>query len=85
MVNSRFDRKIFMRKCDMCGSEFQFGIGSYNGKHISCYNITVCNNCYHANEDGWAPYYENRLLSHLKLNGISPPARNKGGWIPRGR
>jgi hypothetical protein len=74
----------FMYQCFMCGEEYQFGPHRYEGKNIPRYNIGVCNICYEANWDGWAPpEYENKLIAHLKKEGIPIPERNEKGWLPR--
>lgn len=73
----------FMYKCFMCGSDFQFGPHRYKGKEIHKYNISVCNICYDMNWDGWAPEYTEKLVEHLKKEGLPIPERNPEGWLPR--
>lgn len=72
-----------MFSCFMCGDKFQMGPHTYKGKFISSYKISVCENCYKGNWDGWTLHYEERLLPHLKENGIPIPERNEKGWVPR--
>lgn len=69
--------------CFMCFKEFQLGPNTYEGRHIAAYNVTVCSICYQVNWDGWAPAYEPRLINHLSSEGISVPARNAKGRLPR--
>lgn len=70
--------------CQMCGSKYQMGRHIYEGKHIAAYDLDVCKGCYEGNWDGWAPHYEERLVSHLKEKGIQIPKRNEKGLYPRG-
>ena len=70
-------------KCFCCEAEFPFGPHVYLGRHLSGYDITVCNICYDANWDGWAPFYGERISARLHLRGIEPPERNASGLLPR--
>jgi hypothetical protein len=72
-----------MVRCFSCENEFQFGPYMYLGRHITGYEITVCNICYDANSDGWPPYSGERIITHLQRRGIDPPVLNSSGWIPR--
>ncbi|MEE9606305.1 MAG: hypothetical protein V3U03_01095, partial [Myxococcota bacterium] len=72
-----------MQKCDLCGSEYQYGPHNYDGKFIRKYQLKVCMSCYEGNWDGWAPHLEIKLIAHLKERGLAAPARNEKGWIPR--
>lgn len=75
--------KPFMMRCFNCNSEFQFGPHRYDGTHIQGYGITVCQTCYRANWDGWAPIWEPKIVKHLQDKGVPIPSRNSGGWLPR--
>jgi len=77
------ERDKFMYQCFICGGEFQFGPHKYKGKNIPRYKISVCDVCYNANWDGWAPEYENKLIEHLKKENLPIPERNEKGWFPR--
>lgn len=72
-----------MQRCDLCGSEYQFGPHTYDGKYIERYQLGVCRPCYEGNWDGWAPDYEEKILNHLKNKGLPVPERNSKGWLPR--
>lgn len=74
---------IIMFPCDICGQQFQFGCHVYDGKFIPTYKLTVCITCFNANHDGWAPHYEQKILSHLERNRVKLPERNENGWLPR--
>jgi len=76
-------KEKFMYKCFMCGGDYQYGPHKYEGQWIRQYNISVCNICYKANWDGWAPEYETKLIEHLRKEGIPIPERNEEGWLPR--
>ena len=78
------ERPKFMQTCGLCGQNFQFGIGVYAGKHIARYNLTVCRGCWDANHDGWAPWFEAKLIAHLTAEGIQLPERNAIDLLPRG-
>jgi len=67
----------------MCGGEYQFGPHKYEGRSIPRYKVKVCDICYNANWDGWAPEYENKLIAHLKKVGLPIPERNEKRWLPR--
>ena len=72
-----------MIRCFMCDREFQMGPQRYEGRYIRRYQISVCKICYDGNWDGWGPDNEERLINHLKKEGISVPKKNKDGWLPR--
>jgi hypothetical protein len=61
----------------------QLGEGVYEGHEVASYKIFVCDTCYSSNWDGWAPYYEEFILTHLKEKGLPIPDRNEKGWLPR--
>lgn len=69
--------------CQLCGASFRYGPGTYDGKFIPGYKITVCMSCFRSNADGWAPHHEVKLLALLEANEIQPPARNSRGLFPR--
>lgn len=69
--------------CSICSNSFQFGPNIYRGQKIKGYEIMVCNTCYAANWDGWAPHLEHKLVEHLGNSQISVPPRNSQGWLPR--
>jgi hypothetical protein len=73
----------FMKRCVVCGCEFQFGIHVYDGKYIPTYEIMVCSGCYQANWDGWAPDHEPAVTRKLREQGKPIPERNEKGWLPR--
>lgn len=77
------DPNAVMVRCFIHGGDFQFGPHRYAGKHIPRYQITVCETCYQANWDGWAPHYEARILGHLATQGLPVPERNTDGLLPR--
>jgi len=72
-----------MRRCDICGSEFQWGPQRYDGQDIPRYQMIVCMPCYKGNWDGWAPHREKKLEEHLAQKGLPLPERNARGWFPR--
>ena len=65
--------------CFFCNSEFRMGAGVYNGRYIRRWQISVCDSCLAANQDGLTPVYESRFLAHLKEKGIPIPKRNAKG------
>lgn len=69
--------------CPLCNKQFQMGGGIWDGRLLLGYKITVCSACYDNNWDGWAPHYEDKLLSILDEQGIPHPERNAKGWLPR--
>ncbi|OYQ37024.1 hypothetical protein CHU93_00700 [Sandarakinorhabdus cyanobacteriorum] len=71
------------QSCFCCGASFAFGMNAYHGRHISRYRITVCDTCYMANWDGWAPHLEQKIVAHAQAKGIELPHRNSKGWLPR--
>ncbi len=73
--------KIFLA-CDLCGAEFQHGQHRYEGHKCKGYNFMVCSGCWEGNWGGWC-LYEGRVLGWLKAHGISEPARNSKGLLPR--
>ena len=72
-----------MQKCFTCGTQYQFGSGRYDGKHIARYGIDVCRICYDANWDGWAPHYGEKIIAHLKIVNRPIPGMNADGFLPR--
>jgi hypothetical protein len=69
--------------CTLCGSQFESGPGRQGGKTINRYRITVCRTCWDANWNGWAPLHEQKLIEHLKQEGLPVPVRNVVGQLPR--
>ena len=43
----------------------------------------VCELCWDANWDGWAPHIEHKLIQHLESSGIPIPSRNSNSRFPR--
>lgn len=74
---------VIMVKCELCGSPYQAGQGVWTGQTIARYKLSVCNSCYNANWDGWAPVWEEKFIAHLRAHGIPLPSRNEKGWFPR--
>lgn len=72
-----------MMRCAACSSQFQYGPHSYRGTHLSRYQVTVCESCYKANWDGWAPHLEDAITAKLRENGLPLPSRNAAGLLPR--
>jgi hypothetical protein len=73
-----------MYKCDLCGRPYQQGPHKYEGHRLTSYgNLFVCDPCWQGNHDGWAPQFEQRLLTELKRQGLPEPRRNARGWLPR--
>ena len=72
-----------MEVCDICGARVQLGPHVYGGKRIPRYQITICQDCWNENQDGYGPAVEEKFLAHLKALGIPEPARNAKGWFPR--
>jgi len=76
------DKVVFWYGCDLCGKEYQYGGGIYNGRNLSHYKLDVCNSCLRNNNDGLAPFYEAKFLAHLEKHNIPVPARNEKNWFP---
>jgi hypothetical protein len=72
-----------LARCDVCRRKFEFGFHQYYGKQIPLYEIAVCNSCWDANWDGWAPHLEERVTAKLKAAGKSLPTRNSKDLLPR--
>ena len=72
-----------MIRCDACSSLFQFGPHAYRGTYIPTYKVTVCETCYRANWDGWAPHFDQAITAKLRELGVELPARNVAGLLPR--
>lgn len=72
-----------VESCFICGKRLVIGQGVYDGRYITLYKFTVCNPCYESNWDGWAPYYEQSLIAHIKEKSLPFPKRNEKGWFPR--
>ncbi len=70
-------------QCDVCGSDYHFGHGRYEGHKCSGYEIFVCHPCYASNWDGWGPFLEPKIQKILNEKQIPYPARNSKGWYPR--
>jgi hypothetical protein len=70
-------------KCAACPSSFPYGPNNYRGRYLPRYKITVCDNCYKSNHDGWAPHLEDKITAKLRELGEPIPARNLEGWLPR--
>lgn len=74
----------FMRKCDVCGSNYQFGPGRYEEHKLELYgDIFCCDSCWNSNWDGWNLGLDHVLLAHLSAKGLPVPTRNAKGWLPR--
>ena len=76
------DHRI-MCPCFMCRRDFQMGPHRYDGHYIGRYKLSVCDTCWNANWDGWAPDFETRLVAHLSEQHLPIPDRNEKGWLPR--
>ncbi len=72
-----------MYPCFVCSRQFEYDPDSLKGNYVNAYEIMVCDTCYKANWDGWAPQLTSRLTDHLKGKGLSIPQLNDRGWLPR--
>lgn len=56
---------IFKQTCDLCGKDFSYGEGRYNGKEIREWKMMFCGVCYNGNHDGIVlsehPNFKNKL------------------------
>ena len=77
------DASLPVHTCKICGAEFQMGNHRYGGKWIPLYQIDVCMPCWESNWDGWTNDAEEKIIQHLKDNGLAAPERNEKGWLPR--
>jgi hypothetical protein len=82
-LGNKMDDVRFMKTCSLCNMPYQYGPHRYDGKHIPRYDLDVCTGCYKANEDGWSPAHEKKILKHLEEKGLPRPERNEKGWLPR--
>ncbi len=73
----------FVYKCDVCGSQYQHGPHRYEGHMAQRYGMMVCDICWRANWDGWAPHHESRIAAIAAAKGLPLPPRNKNGLLPR--
>lgn len=71
-------------QCFICGNKFQYEEHKYDGKWIAKYNIEVCMPCWTGNWDGWPGQRAERIIKHLKEEGLPVPPMNAKGWLPRG-
>lgn len=76
-------QKVSVELCFICERRLRTGRGVYDGRYIKLYDFSVCNACYDSNWDGWAPYYDKALITHLKEKHLPIPKRNEKGWFPR--
>ena len=72
-----------IERCDLCREEFQYGPVAYFGTYVPAYHVMVCNRCFGANWDGWAPGLEETVTRTLKAKGLRIPERNRRGLLPR--
>jgi hypothetical protein len=73
-----------MFDCDVCGKPYQHGPHRYEGHKLELYGgIMCCGMRWEYNHDGWAPHLDRPLLGHLERLGLSVPARNDAGRLPR--
>ncbi len=71
-----------IEKCLTCERTFQYGNHIYDGRKSKAYQAWFGNFCLRNNAEGWAPFYEDRILNHLKAIGLPVPKRNSDGWLP---
>jgi hypothetical protein len=69
-----------MRKCFLCGRQFQFGPNAYLGSAVKAWDIMVCNDCHASQRGGIVPAIYPHLIEHLKARGIKPEYDDHG-WI----
>ena len=69
--------------CDICGFKFLDGSNYHPGHMLHGYRMYCCRTCFEGNWDGWNPCHEQKILDHLRKNGITPPPRNEEGLLPR--
>jgi hypothetical protein len=69
--------------CQMCDAEYHVGRSHHDGHFIPRYQLHVCDTCYDCNAIGWAPLYEQKLLTYIKKLGRPLPTRNQRGLFPR--
>jgi hypothetical protein len=77
------NREMHTITCDVCGNDVRYEPHRYNARRNQTYDIMVCDICYQANWDGWAPQYEDRVTRKLKERGVPLPQRNEHGLLPR--
>lgn len=75
--------KAVLEQCVLCGTSFQYGVKKYDGQYLPHYEMFLCEGCYRGSKDGFAPYFENKVILHLKGKGLLIPGRNFKGSYPR--
>jgi len=70
-------------KCFVCDHKFQHEEHIY-GHFIKSYQIEVCPSCWQTNYDGWPQDITEKIIKHLKKNGLRIPPMNAKDWLPRG-
>ena len=71
-------------QCFICPNKFQMEEHVYDGKWISDYQIEVCMSCWNGNWDGWPGDRSEKIIKHLKENGLPVPPLNDKDGLPRG-
>jgi hypothetical protein len=73
-----------METCFICSRRFQFGEGVYNGRHVSAWDVMICDGCDRGNWDGIVPQTRPHVIPSLQSRGIDTTLNSKG-WleIPR--
>ena len=75
--------KTIIEHCVLCGASFQYGFKQFDGQYLPHYEMFLCEGCYRSNQEGFASYFENKFILHLKSKGILMPERNGKGNFPR--
>ena len=72
-----------MKRCDLCDSTYRNDAYNFRAQKAELYGITVCNNCWRLNWEGWNQKHEKRLLSILAEKRLPIPDRNGKELLPR--
>lgn len=77
-------REEMLLRCDVCGHLYQPEPAGNGDHRLELYgNIRCCDSCWEFNGEGWAPHFEELLLTQLQKKGIQAPGRNEKGFLPR--
>lgn len=79
-MSLRMDNQKIYYDCILCERPFQFGPHIYDGRHISAWDVEICQRCIRSNWDGIVTSDHPRLVEHLNKQGVQIKLNPKG-WL----